>query len=290
MAINLTGSTIATTYSQLLHLDGGPTATPKVVYSGVGTATVMKLGTISVEFNNIKLDGNTISSTDTNGNLNFTPNGTGSVVISKVTFSDATQARTALALGSMATQNSNAVAITGGSIDNVTFTGSFLGITLIESDKFTTKNGGDGVSLEGSDIFVEGSSSNISLDISAKGTGTVNIFNKFGYGTGTGGTVTQLTSKATAVTLNTLSGQITMNAATLNRNTGVSFTLNNTFITATDVLIVNIVSGATINSYTATIDAIAAGSCSIHLHNHTTGTDLSEAVVLNFIVIKGVTS
>ena len=81
-----------------------------------------------------------------------------------------------------------------------------------------------------------------------------------------------------------------MNNATLNRNTGVSFTLTNSFITATDVLIVNIASGATANSYTATIDAVAAGSCSIHLHNHTTGTDLSEAVVLNFIVIKGVTS
>jgi hypothetical protein len=81
-----------------------------------------------------------------------------------------------------------------------------------------------------------------------------------------------------------------MNAATLNRNTGVSFTLNNTFIAATDVLIVNIASGATANIYTATVDAVAAGSCVIHLHNHSTGTDLSEAVVLNFVVIKGVTS
>lgn len=120
MTTNLTGSTIATTYSQLLHLDGGPTATPKVVYSGVGTATVMKLGTISVEFNNIKLDGNTISSIDLNGNINFAPNGTGAVVIPKVTFSDAAQARTSLGLGTIATQDADDVGITGGSITGIT--------------------------------------------------------------------------------------------------------------------------------------------------------------------------
>ena len=108
-----------------------------------------------------------------------------------------------------------------------------------------------------------------------------------GYPTGTGGTVTQATSKSTGVTLNKVSGQITMNAATLNRNTGVTFTLTNSFIAATDVVLVNIASGATANSYTATVDAVAAGSCTIHLHNNTTGTDLSDAVVLNFVIIKG---
>jgi hypothetical protein len=250
----------------------------------------MKIGTISVEFENIRIDDNTISSINTNGDLNFTPNGTGSVVISKVTFSDQAQARTALGLGTMATQNSGAVAITGGSITNVTFTGSFVGITLIESDKFSTKNGSDGISIEDDNIFAEGTSTNIDIDIYAKGTGEVKLTSKFGYGTGAGGTVTQLTSKSTGVTLNKLSGQITMNNATLNRNTGVSFVLTNSFIAATDVVIVNIASGATNDIYTATIDAVAAGSCRIHLHNHSTGTDLGEAVVLNFVVIKGVSA
>jgi len=92
------------------------------------------------------------------------------------------------------------------------------------------------------------------------------------------------------VTLDKLSGQITMNAAQLNRNTGVSFVLTNSFIAATDVVFVCIASGATADVYTATIDAVSAGSCRIHLHNHSTGTDLSEAVVLNFVVIKGVSA
>lgn len=38
-------------------------------------------GLTQLDVDNIRLDGNTISSTDTNGNLNFTPNGTGNAVI-----------------------------------------------------------------------------------------------------------------------------------------------------------------------------------------------------------------
>lgn len=277
MAINLTGSTIAATYDQLLHVDGGPEATPKTVFSGTGVTTAVKISTVSFEVDNIKFSGNSISSINTNGDINFAPNGTGAVVIPKAD----------IQAGSI---TSDDVAITGGTITDVVFTGSFTGITLIESDKFSTKNGGDGVSLEGNDVFAEGTSANIDVDVAAKGTGTVNIASKFGYATGTGGTVAQATSKSTAVTLNKLSGQITMNAEQLNRNTGVSFTLTNSFIAATDVVVVCIASGATADTYTATVDAIAAGSCSIHLHNHSTGTDLSEAVVINFVVIKGVTS
>jgi hypothetical protein len=97
MPTNLTGSTVASTFNQLLHVDGGPTATPKVVYSGTGIPTAIRVGTVSFEVNNLRLAGNTLSSTNTNGDINFTPNGTGSVVISKVTF-DPSQA---LALGTI---------------------------------------------------------------------------------------------------------------------------------------------------------------------------------------------
>lgn len=84
MPTNLTGSTIAGTYSQVLHIDGGPTATEKVVYSGTGVATALRVGTQSVSVDNIQLDGNTLSSTNTNGDISITPNGTGTVNISKV--------------------------------------------------------------------------------------------------------------------------------------------------------------------------------------------------------------
>ena len=75
-----------------------------------------------------------------------------------------------------------------------------------------------------------------------------------------GGTVTQATNKSTAVTLNTLSGQITMNDAALAAAAEVSFTLTNSKIAATDVVIVNHSSAGTAGSYLAQANTLAAGS------------------------------
>ena len=110
-----------------------------------------------------------------------------------------------------------------------------------------------------------------------------------GYTTGSGGTVTQATSKSTAVTLNKINGEIVMNAAQLNATTTVSFTLNNSTIAATDVVVVNIASVGTVGSYLVTVSAVAAGSCSISVRNITSG-NLSQGIKLNFAVIKAVAS
>jgi len=109
-----------------------------------------------------------------------------------------------------------------------------------------------------------------------------------GYATGAGGTVTQLTSKATGVTLNKLTGQITLNNAALAAATIVSFTLTNSTIGLGDILIMNHVSGGTIGAYTFNAQA-AAGSATINIRNATAGS-LSDAIVLSYAVIKGVTS
>ena len=69
MTTNLTSQTIAATYNQLLHVADGPTTTSKTVYSGTGTATALKVATTHVEVDNVRLDGNTLSTIDTNGNL-----------------------------------------------------------------------------------------------------------------------------------------------------------------------------------------------------------------------------
>lgn len=108
-----------------------------------------------------------------------------------------------------------------------------------------------------------------------------------GYATGAGGAVTQATSKSTGVTLNKVCGAITMNNAALGNNNSVSFTLTNSAIAATDVVAVSIKSGATAGGYLLLVDAVAAGSCQISLRNHSGGS-LSEAVVVNFAVIKAV--
>lgn len=108
-----------------------------------------------------------------------------------------------------------------------------------------------------------------------------------GYGTGAGGTVTQATSKSTGVTLNKRCGQITMNNAALSAAAEVSFTFTNSTIAATDVVVTAISSGATAGAYNTHVDAIAAGSCRISITNFSAG-PLSEAIVLNFAVIKAV--
>jgi hypothetical protein len=166
MPINLTGSTIASTYDQLLHVDDGPASTEKTVYSGTGVATALKVGTGSISVDNIQLDGNTIQATT--GNLTLGSN---------IAFGSASNARTALGLGTMATQNSGAVSITGGTVSGVTFTGSFSGVTSIESGTFATSAAAAGCNLNGTTLAADGTDTNIDLNITPKGTGEVNVTN-----------------------------------------------------------------------------------------------------------------
>ena len=107
---------------------------------------------------------------------------------------------------------------------------------------------------------------------------------QFGYTADAQGTVTQATSKSTAVTLNKSAGQITMNNAELANATNVSFTLTNSTISAKDVVILSVSSGATAGAYNCWISGKSTGSCTITLRNLSGGA-LSEAVVINFAVI-----
>ena len=107
---------------------------------------------------------------------------------------------------------------------------------------------------------------------------------QLGYTTDAQGTVTQATSKSTGVTLNKSAGQITMNNAALASVTNVTFTLTNSFISANDILILNVGSGATSGAYNCWVSGLSAGSASITLRN-ISGGSLSEAVVLNFALI-----
>ena len=110
---------------------------------------------------------------------------------------------------------------------------------------------------------------------------------EIGYAASAQGTVTQATSKSTAVTLNTSMGRITMNNASLATATNATFTLNNSLISANDTVILTISGGqATPGSYNVFANALATGSVSITLRN-ISGGSLSEAVVINFCVIHG---
>lgn len=124
--------------------------------------------------------------------------------------------------------------------------------------------------------------------LSTTGNQVISSTGKHGYATGSGGTVTQATSKATGVTLSKSTGQITLNNAALAADTTVSFTLTNTVIEAGDILIMNHISAGTAGSYLLNAQS-AAGTASINIRNITAGS-LSEAIVIAFAVIKAVTA
>jgi hypothetical protein len=104
-----------------------------------------------------------------------------------------------------------------------------------------------------------------------------------GYGTGAGGTVTQATNKGTAVTLNKPTGQITTNNAALGAGVTASFSVNNSLCTAADLVLLAVGNGS---SYTVQLQFVSAGVFNLRLTNTTAGS-LSEAVQINFAIIKG---
>lgn len=108
---------------------------------------------------------------------------------------------------------------------------------------------------------------------------------EIGYNADAQGSVTQLTSKSTGVTLNASAGRITMNNAALGATTNVAFTLTNSKIGAKDVVIVNVAGGAASSeTYNCWVSGHSTGSCTFVLRN-ISGGSLSEAVVLNFAII-----
>jgi hypothetical protein len=123
------------------------------------------------------------------------------------------------------------------------------------------------------------------MRIDASGNVLVTGAGGLGYGTGSGGAVTQITSRTTGVTLNKTNGAITLFTAT-GALSATTFTVTNSTVAATDVIHVCQKSGT--NLYSILVTAVAAGSFNITFY--TTGGVASDAPVFNFAVIKAVTA
>ena len=121
--------------------------------------------------------------------------------------------------------------------------------------------------------------------------GNLEVFGagKIGYATGSGGTVTQATSKSTAVTINKTNGSIVTDNDTLGNGSRVFFTVNNSTVASTDTVIAHRASGGTANGYEVLVMQVANGSFGLEIIN-ISGGSLSESITINFAVIKAVTS
>lgn len=162
----------------------------------------------------------------------------------------------------------------------------------VNATKFTTTG-----NVDAGNINVTGSLlGNAVTTLATIGTGNISTLNVSGNATVSGNirynvasnnaTVTQLTSKSTAVTCNGRTGQITTSNSSIAKGAAVTFTVNNTYITAaTDVPVVAIQNGATIDSYAISVTRVQFGSFNITITNNGTG-PLTDTIIINFAVIK----
>ena len=112
----------------------------------------------------------------------------------------------------------------------------------------------------------------------------------FGYAAGSGGTVTQITSRATGVTLNKICGTITTINTSLAAEASADFVVTNSAVAAGDVVVLAVKSGLVGVGTIVSVAAVGAGSFTIRVHNGNVaaGTAETGAIVINFAVIKSV--
>lgn len=108
-----------------------------------------------------------------------------------------------------------------------------------------------------------------------------------GYATGAGGAVTQITNSATGVTLSKPCGQITTVALTTAAAAEERFTVTNTLVAATDVIVLSTTyDGA--GTPMLSVQKVAAGAFDIVITNVHAANALNAVMVINFAVIKAV--
>jgi len=206
-------------------------------------------------------------------------------------------------LNNLTSTNASAIGVGPNGNTNPSFQVDASASSAATGVKITAKAAASGVSLA-----AVSSGTNEDLDIDAKGTGQVviggtstgNIVAKralaadlgitskgatagIGYATGAGGAVSQATSRSTGVTLNAVCGAITLVSAA-GSATPATFTVTNSAVAATDVVVASQKSGT--DAYAVYVTAVAAGSFKLTVVD-LTGTT-TEQPVINFAVIKGV--
>ena len=99
-------------------------------------------------------------------------------------------------------------------------------------------------------------------------------------------TATQTTNRTTAVTCDSLVGQITTNTASLAAGLEATFTVNNKYVSSKDVIVLSVASGNATTTL-AYVSAVGTGSFAITISNLHASTAETGAIVINFIVLGG---
>ena len=151
--------------------------------------------------------------------------------------------------------------------------------------RFQTNTGAGYIRNDGADpsiIFAQAGVDKVALD--GAGGLTLRTAAGLGYGAGAGGTVTQATSKSTAVTLNKPTGKITTAADALAASARASFPFNNSFIGANDVLV--LMPAVAGGNYNVQVIDSGTGVAYIEIFNKS-GVSQSQAIDIKFAIIKG---
>lgn len=173
-----------------------------------------------------------------------------------------------------------------GTVMNVIFDGVPL---LTHSANLNLNNNGSNIQIEAGDMAIvyADTTTQFSVFIIRKSGNPLNFLKSLpdviGYDAGAGGQVTQLAAKTTSVTLNKPTGRIITNNGSLGSLVAVTFTVNNSLVTAADTVVSAVSSSA---NYQTVVTLVATGSFQIRLTNISGGT-LAEAVSISFTVIKG---
>lgn len=226
-----------------------------------GNVTVATNGTLSVA-NTLASTSTTTGSLKTSGGLGVA----GNIWSSAVYCSGATSGYASI-IG-------NSSQLTLGRIDNVASTPQIdfnCGATTVDYDVRISCSGGNGTNGRGV------------LTVACNGlesSGKIGYSNAYGIGS----SVTQLTSRTTGVTINALTGRITLVSATTTAGQISTFTVTNSFMTASDIVYFTQVSGS--GYYIITPKSTAAGSFSVNVYTPT-AVSSAESPAFNFAIIRG---
>jgi len=98
--------------------------------------------------------------------------------------------------------------------------------------------------------------------------------------------VTQASSITTGVTCSAYSGVITTVSQTVAAGAEAEFTVTNTNVAATDVVVACIKTHTSAGDFIVAVSAVAAGSFKLRLTNLHASTAGNNVLVINFIVLK----